>query len=70
LFEAVCAVWEAFYANAAAARQSASKALALGRSREVDYVAAPASRCRGGAGRRRATALTDAVAVPRNQAGT
>jgi serine/threonine protein kinase/tetratricopeptide (TPR) repeat protein len=40
LFEAARAVWEAFYGNAAAARQSASKALALGRGRDVDYAAA------------------------------
>ena len=40
LFEAGSAVWEAFYGNAAAARQSASKALALGRGRDVDYAAA------------------------------
>jgi tetratricopeptide (TPR) repeat protein len=40
LFEAGRAVWEAFYGNAAAARQSASKALALGRDRNVDYAAA------------------------------
>jgi tetratricopeptide (TPR) repeat protein len=40
LFEAGRAVWEAFYANAAAARQSASKALALDRRRDVDYAAA------------------------------
>jgi tetratricopeptide (TPR) repeat protein len=34
-------VWEAFYGNAAAARQSAAKALALGRGgREVNYAAA------------------------------
>ena len=32
LFEAARAVWEAFYGNAAAARQSASKALELGRA--------------------------------------
>ena len=30
LFEAATAVWEAFYGNAAAARQSAARALALG----------------------------------------
>jgi eukaryotic-like serine/threonine-protein kinase len=42
LFEAARAVWEAFYGNAAAARQSASKALALGRGRDVDYAAAVA----------------------------
>jgi serine/threonine protein kinase/tetratricopeptide (TPR) repeat protein len=41
LFEAAIAVWEAFYGNAAAARQSATRALELGRGgREVDYVAA------------------------------
>jgi eukaryotic-like serine/threonine-protein kinase len=40
LFEAGRAVWEAFYGNAAAARQSASKALALGRGRDVDFAAA------------------------------
>ena len=40
LFEAGRAVWEAFYRNAAAARQSASKTLALGRGRDVDYAAA------------------------------
>jgi tetratricopeptide (TPR) repeat protein len=42
LFEAGRAVWEAFYGNAAAARQGASKALALGRGRNVDYAAAVA----------------------------
>jgi tetratricopeptide (TPR) repeat protein len=40
LFEAGRAVWEAFYGNVAAARQSASKALALGRGRNVDFAAA------------------------------
>jgi serine/threonine protein kinase/tetratricopeptide (TPR) repeat protein len=41
LFEAATAVWEAFYGNAAAARQSATRALDLGRGgREVDYAAA------------------------------
>jgi hypothetical protein len=40
LFEAGRAVWEAFYGHAAAARQSASKALALNRGRDVDYAAA------------------------------
>jgi tetratricopeptide (TPR) repeat protein len=40
LFEAGRAVWEAFYGNAAAARQSASKSLELGRGRDVDYAAA------------------------------
>jgi eukaryotic-like serine/threonine-protein kinase len=40
LFEAATAVWEAFYGNAAAARQSAATALQLGRGRDVDYAAA------------------------------
>jgi eukaryotic-like serine/threonine-protein kinase len=41
LFEAGTAVWEAFYGNAAAARQSATRALELGRGgREVDYATA------------------------------
>jgi eukaryotic-like serine/threonine-protein kinase len=40
LFGAATAVWEAFYGNAAAARQSAARALQLGRGRDVDYAAA------------------------------
>jgi predicted Zn-dependent protease len=40
LFEAARSVWEAFYGNAEAARQSAASALALGRGREVEYAAA------------------------------
>ncbi len=40
LFEAARAVWEAFYGNAVAARQNATRALELGRGREVDYAAA------------------------------
>ena len=41
LFEAGRAVWEAFYGNALAARQSAGRALELGRGgREVEYAAA------------------------------
>ena len=40
LFEAATAVWEAFYGNAAAAAQRATKALELGRGRDVDYAAA------------------------------
>jgi len=40
MFEAARAIWEAFYGNAAAARQSAGRALALGKFREVDYAAA------------------------------
>jgi serine/threonine protein kinase/tetratricopeptide (TPR) repeat protein len=40
LFEGAIAMWEAFYGNAAAARQKAMRALALARSRNVDYAAA------------------------------
>ena len=40
LFKGATAVWEAFYGNAAAAKQSATEALALGRGRNVDYAAA------------------------------
>ena len=40
LFEAGRATWEAFYGNAPAARERATRALALGRGREVDYAAA------------------------------
>ena len=41
LFEVATAVWEAFSGNAAVARQSAARALELGRGgREVDYAAA------------------------------
>jgi hypothetical protein len=49
-------VWEAFYGNAAAARQSASKALALGRGRDVDYAAAFALALSGDLPRSRALA--------------
>jgi serine/threonine protein kinase/tetratricopeptide (TPR) repeat protein len=40
LFEAGRAVWEAFYGNTAAARQSAGKALALANDRNARYAAA------------------------------
>jgi serine/threonine protein kinase/tetratricopeptide (TPR) repeat protein len=56
LFEAGRAVWEAFYGNAAAARQSASTALALGRGRDVDYAAAFALALSGDLPRSRAIA--------------
>jgi hypothetical protein len=56
LFEAGRAVWEAFYGNAAAARQSASKALALNRGRDVDYAAAFALALSGELPRSRALA--------------
>jgi tetratricopeptide (TPR) repeat protein len=60
LFEAARATWEAFYGNAAAARQSASKALALGRGRDVDYAAAFALALSGDL--RQSRALADALA--------
>jgi tetratricopeptide (TPR) repeat protein len=56
LFEAGRAVWEAFYGNMAAARQSASKALALGASREVAYAAAFALALSGDQAKSRALA--------------
>jgi tetratricopeptide (TPR) repeat protein len=40
LFDAATAVWEAFYGNDAAARERATRALTLGRGRDVDYAAA------------------------------
>jgi tetratricopeptide (TPR) repeat protein len=40
LFEAANAISEAFYGNAAAARQSAARALELGRGRDSDYAVA------------------------------
>ena len=41
LFEAATAVWQAFYGNAAGAKQSVTRALELGRGgREVEYAAA------------------------------
>jgi tetratricopeptide (TPR) repeat protein len=60
LFAAARAVWEAFYGNAAAARQSASQALALGRGRNVDYAAALALALSGDL--REARALTEDLA--------
>jgi tetratricopeptide (TPR) repeat protein len=56
LFQAATAVWEAFYGNAAAARQSAAKALELGSGREVDYAAAFALALSGDLSRSRALA--------------
>jgi serine/threonine protein kinase/tetratricopeptide (TPR) repeat protein len=55
-FEAARAVWEAFYGNAAAARQSASKVLTLGRGRDTDYAAAFAFAVAGDLSRSRALA--------------
>ena len=40
LFEAATAVWEALYGNAAAARDKATEAVGLARSRDSDYAAA------------------------------
>jgi tetratricopeptide (TPR) repeat protein len=56
LFEACRAVWEAFYGNAAAARQSAGHALELGRGRDVDFAAAFALALAGDLPRSRALA--------------
>ena len=56
VFEAGRAVWEAFYGNAAAARESAYKSLALGRGPELDYAAAFALARSGDPARARALA--------------
>jgi tetratricopeptide (TPR) repeat protein len=64
LLEATRAVWEALYGNAAAARQSASQALALGRGRNVDYAAAFALALSGDLPRARALAQDLARELP------
>jgi len=56
LFEVATAVWEAFYGNAAIARQTATRALALARGRDVDYGAAFALAMSGDAARARTIA--------------
>jgi len=56
LFEAGRAVWEALYGNAAVARQSAGKAVAMGRGRNEDYAAAFALALSGDLPRSRALA--------------
>ena len=56
LFEAGRAVWEAFYGNAVAVRQSATKALKLGRGHDVDYASAFALALSGGLPQSRALA--------------
>ena len=56
MFEAATAVWEAFYGNAAAARQRATAALELARGRDVDYAAAFALALSGDVARARALA--------------
>jgi len=65
MFEAATAVWEAFYGNAAAARQSATRALELGRGgREVDYAVAFALALAGDVPRSRALAQVLAREFP------
>ena len=67
LFEAARAVWEAFYGNAAAARQSAAKALELERGgREVNYAAAFALALAGDLPQSRALAEDLAREFPEN----
>ena len=56
LFDAATAVWEAFYGNAAAARQKVTRALDLARGRDVDYAAAFALVLSGDVARSRALA--------------
>jgi serine/threonine protein kinase/tetratricopeptide (TPR) repeat protein len=68
LFETARAVSEAFYGNVAAARQSASKALALGRGRDVDYAAAFALALSGDLPRSRALAEDLAREFPEDTA--
>jgi serine/threonine protein kinase/tetratricopeptide (TPR) repeat protein len=53
LFEVAPAVWEAFYGNTTAARQKATQALTLSRSRHLDYAAAFALALSGGVARAR-----------------
>src|ERR1700719_828463 len=68
LCEAGTAVWEAFYGNAAAARQSATRALELGRGgREVDYAAAFALALAGDLPQSRALAQELGREVPRSE---
>jgi eukaryotic-like serine/threonine-protein kinase len=56
LFEAATSVWEAFYGNATAARQKATRVLELARGRDVDYAAAFALAISGDMPRSRALA--------------
>ena len=56
LFESAKAVWEVFYGNVDAAKQSVTDALALGRGRDVDYAAAFALALSGDLPRARALA--------------
>jgi tetratricopeptide (TPR) repeat protein/predicted Ser/Thr protein kinase len=65
LFEAGTAVWESFHGNATAARQSAARALELGRGgREVDYAAAFALALAGDLAQSRALAQVLAREFP------
>ena len=56
LFDAATAVWDAFYGNAAAARQRATTVLELARGRDVDYAAAFALAMSGDVARARTLA--------------
>ena len=60
MFDAALAIWQAFYGNTSAARQSAEESLRLGRGRDVDYAAAFALSVAGD--RQRARALADDLA--------
>jgi tetratricopeptide (TPR) repeat protein len=69
MFEAATAVWEAFHGNAAAARQSATRALELGKGgREVDYAAAFALALAGDVPQSRALAQVLAREFPEDTA--
>jgi serine/threonine protein kinase/Tfp pilus assembly protein PilF len=56
MFEAATAVWEAFYGNAAAARQQATETLTLAQGRDVNYAAAFTLAVAGDVSRSRALA--------------
>ncbi len=56
LFDVATAVWEAFYGNAAAARQKVTRVFDLARGRDVDYAAAFALVLSGDVARSRALA--------------
>ena len=56
LFDVAAAVWDAFYGNAAAARQRAATVLELARGRDVDYAAAFALAISGDVARARTLA--------------
>jgi eukaryotic-like serine/threonine-protein kinase len=64
LFEVATAVWEAFYGNGFAARQRVTKALELGRGRDVDYAGAFALALAGDLARARTLAGDLAKSFP------